>query len=155
YLFSGRRRHTSSKRDWSSDVCSSDLAPLLTSGPAGAWASGSAPGAGDRPPLGVAGGALQADHGPVSELLGAAGPRIGEGGAHPGGDLIEQVLDPAGSREVHARGGDALLEQALAGSGEGILGGGAVGHGPLRGHPEVLLVAASLLIGAHVTGRFI
>src|SRR5437868_11041566 len=24
-LFSGRRRHTRSKRDWSSDVCSSDL----------------------------------------------------------------------------------------------------------------------------------
>src|SRR5699024_11696784 len=24
-LFSSRRRHTSSKRDWSSDVCSSDL----------------------------------------------------------------------------------------------------------------------------------
>src|SRR5699024_7521419 len=26
YLFSSRRRHTRSKRDWSSDVCSSDLA---------------------------------------------------------------------------------------------------------------------------------
>src|SRR5699024_6839264 len=26
FFFSGRRRHTSSKRDWSSDVCSSDLA---------------------------------------------------------------------------------------------------------------------------------
>src|SRR5699024_12226841 len=26
FLFSSRRRHTSSKRDWSSDVCSSDLA---------------------------------------------------------------------------------------------------------------------------------
>src|SRR5699024_11258277 len=25
FFFSGRRRHTSSKRDWSSDVCSSDL----------------------------------------------------------------------------------------------------------------------------------
>src|SRR5699024_12076782 len=28
FCFSGRRRHTRSKRDWSSDVCSSDL--LLT-----------------------------------------------------------------------------------------------------------------------------
>src|SRR5207249_9059773 len=27
FFFSGRRRHTRSKRDWSSDVCSSDLAP--------------------------------------------------------------------------------------------------------------------------------
>src|SRR5437868_14858087 len=26
YFFSSRRRHTRSKRDWSSDVCSSDLA---------------------------------------------------------------------------------------------------------------------------------
>src|SRR5699024_12007756 len=27
FFFSSRRRHTSSKRDWSSDVCSSDLSP--------------------------------------------------------------------------------------------------------------------------------
>src|SRR5690349_23649771 len=27
-FFSGRRRHTRSLRDWSSDVCSSDLKPL-------------------------------------------------------------------------------------------------------------------------------
>src|SRR5699024_11559264 len=30
-MFSGRRRHTRSKRDWSSDVCSSDLIPGITS----------------------------------------------------------------------------------------------------------------------------
>src|SRR5438067_12471041 len=29
-FFSSRRRHTSSKRDWSSDVCSSDLAPTVS-----------------------------------------------------------------------------------------------------------------------------
>src|SRR5699024_12050789 len=28
-LFSSRRRHTRSKRDWSSDVCSSDLPKML------------------------------------------------------------------------------------------------------------------------------
>src|SRR5207249_8111244 len=28
FFFSGRRRHTGSKRDWSSDVCSSDLWPV-------------------------------------------------------------------------------------------------------------------------------
>src|SRR5207249_8413323 len=28
FFFSSRRRHTRSKRDWSSDVCSSDLLPL-------------------------------------------------------------------------------------------------------------------------------
>src|SRR5207247_3952887 len=35
-FFSSRRRHTRSTRDWSSDVCSSDLAPrdlVLLSGP--------------------------------------------------------------------------------------------------------------------------
>src|SRR5699024_99989 len=29
FFFSSRRRHTRSKRDWSSDVCSSDLLPRL------------------------------------------------------------------------------------------------------------------------------
>src|SRR5699024_8953599 len=29
FFFSSRRRHTRSKRDWSSDVCSSDLLQLL------------------------------------------------------------------------------------------------------------------------------
>src|SRR5699024_12026788 len=29
FFFSSRRRHTRSKRDWSSDVCSSDLVPDL------------------------------------------------------------------------------------------------------------------------------
>src|SRR5699024_11222950 len=31
FFFSSRRRHTRSKRDWSSDVCSSDLTLLLSS----------------------------------------------------------------------------------------------------------------------------
>src|SRR5699024_11235350 len=32
FFFSSRRRHTRSKRDWSSDVCSSDLTLALTVG---------------------------------------------------------------------------------------------------------------------------
>src|SRR5699024_11993736 len=32
FFFSSRRRHTSSKRDWSSDVCSSDLLHLDAAG---------------------------------------------------------------------------------------------------------------------------
>src|SRR5207249_5699312 len=32
FFFSSRRRHTRSKRDWSSDVCSSDLEPVATVG---------------------------------------------------------------------------------------------------------------------------
>src|SRR5699024_11776555 len=31
FFFSSRRRHTRSKRDWSSDVCSSDLGTSVTS----------------------------------------------------------------------------------------------------------------------------
>src|SRR5438067_8540293 len=31
FFFSSRRRHTRSKRDWSSDVCSSDLSPTTSS----------------------------------------------------------------------------------------------------------------------------
>src|SRR5436309_8910158 len=30
FFFSSRRRHTRFSRDWSSDVCSSDLSPTLT-----------------------------------------------------------------------------------------------------------------------------
>src|SRR5699024_11677543 len=33
FFFSSRRRHTRSKRDWSSDVCSSDLALVNLYGP--------------------------------------------------------------------------------------------------------------------------
>src|SRR5699024_5734635 len=32
FFFSSRRRHTRSKRDWSSDVCSSDLSSMTTPG---------------------------------------------------------------------------------------------------------------------------
>src|SRR5690606_534128 len=35
-FFSSRRRHTRFSRDWSSDVCSSDLAPAAPTRPAGA-----------------------------------------------------------------------------------------------------------------------
>src|SRR6267378_4466625 len=41
FLFSSRRRHTSSLRDWSSDVCSSDLLRQLTT-PASTAAAASA-----------------------------------------------------------------------------------------------------------------
>src|SRR5699024_11420554 len=35
FFFSSRRRHTRSKRDWSSDVCSSDLEDLESAGISG------------------------------------------------------------------------------------------------------------------------
>src|SRR5699024_11581566 len=39
FFFSSRRRHTISKRDWSSDVCSSDLPRLRRAGGGGAAGS--------------------------------------------------------------------------------------------------------------------
>src|SRR5438067_4992604 len=40
FFFSSRRRHTRSKRDWSSDVCSSDLNEVpLSAAPAGTYRS--------------------------------------------------------------------------------------------------------------------
>src|SRR5699024_2077301 len=65
FFFSSRRRHTRSKRDWSSDVCSSDLVSSYvyselckrdyahSSRIAGARR---APGGGDRPPSAYSGG---------------------------------------------------------------------------------------------------
>src|SRR5699024_11805888 len=38
FFFSSRRRHTRSKRDWSSDMCSSDLAPWVMEKPTKAFA---------------------------------------------------------------------------------------------------------------------
>src|SRR5258707_11789988 len=37
FFFSSRRRHTRYWRDWSSDVCSSDLAPTLANLASGTW----------------------------------------------------------------------------------------------------------------------
>src|SRR5207249_7258449 len=39
FFFSSRRRHTRSKRDWSSDVCSSDLEYVAVMGPSGSGKS--------------------------------------------------------------------------------------------------------------------
>src|SRR5690606_40306362 len=43
FFFSSRRRHTRFSRDWSSDVCSSDLANAARSSKRGRLASGSRP----------------------------------------------------------------------------------------------------------------
>src|SRR5699024_11983419 len=44
FIFSSRRRHTRSKRDWSSDVCSSDLFHAVTGPGGGAEVTQVAPG---------------------------------------------------------------------------------------------------------------
>src|SRR5699024_7926212 len=107
----------------------------------------SAPGAGDGPSLVVPGGALQTYQGTLPGPGRVGGTCVGVRGADPGGDLVEQVLhSPAALGEEHARGGDSLLEQSLAGAGEGVLVRCAVRDCALGGHAEGLLVAASALV---------
>src|SRR5207249_5997787 len=50
FFFSSRRRHTRSKRDWSSDVCSSDLDPLPAEAPSEPAGNGSAARTGEPVP---------------------------------------------------------------------------------------------------------
>src|SRR5690625_1083591 len=67
FFFSSRRRHTRWPRDWSSDVCSSDLHPLPDPGLVDTFA----------------------DRGDGSDDVGSLDPREGQGGASspPGGDF--------------------------------------------------------------------
>src|SRR5438067_11301724 len=67
FFFSSRRRHTRSKRDWSSDVCSSDLlwAARLAGGTAGpgalgGWRAGTADHRSDERPSSNASGETEA-----------------------------------------------------------------------------------------------
>src|SRR6266536_776551 len=48
FFFSSRRRHTRSTRDWSSDVCSSDLGEVLEHRRDAMASRGAWPGKGDR-----------------------------------------------------------------------------------------------------------
>src|SRR3989440_10008671 len=61
FFFSSRRRHTRSDRDWSSDVCSSDLAnvgyPIVEAAPDGTFEITKHPGTDGR--ISVAGGTEQ------------------------------------------------------------------------------------------------
>src|SRR5207249_8134528 len=99
---SSRRRHTRSKRDWSSDVCSSDLGLLNSSGQVGgalglavlaalsAARSGALTGAGATPASALAGGfhiawlAAAAIVG-IALLVRSEERRVGKGGRCGGG----------------------------------------------------------------------
>src|SRR5699024_5292363 len=114
FFFSSRRRHTRSKRDWSSDVCSSDLRDqreqptLVLLGAVGARLVGGR----QRGPLlacvlalgvvpALRGGLASAcAHGREGLASGAVGARAGVGGAGPAsGDV---AADAAGHREAIA-----------------------------------------------------
>src|SRR5699024_6772124 len=67
-----------------------------------------------RAPFVVAGGALHTHHGTLVELREGTGPGVGQRAAHPGDDLVDEILHTGPLRvQVHAPGGDALLEQGL------------------------------------------
>src|SRR5207249_7079165 len=76
FFFSSRRRHTRSKRDWSSDVCSSDLIGLACAGGAD---TGEPDAEGERiEPLDV-----ESDDRRADEIVGA-GPDRGSGAGEIG-----------------------------------------------------------------------
>src|SRR5207249_5760319 len=79
FFFSSRRRHTRSKRDWSSDVCSSDLARLVDHVVRGVELLGVA--SDERIFLVVRGGSVRAEVVPERQYT-HRGYRPGEGEVH-------------------------------------------------------------------------
>src|SRR2546421_12761938 len=101
FFFSSRRRHTRSDRDWSSDVCSSDLAPA--GAPVGRGSvRGRAAGAGRR-----RGGGHRRDHHPGGPSQGDGARRTGEGRGGEEGrirgwpDHLKKKKKKKGKRDRH------------------------------------------------------
>lgn len=70
----------------------------------------------------VAGSRLDADHGTFVELRQVGCTGVGAARPDTGADLVDEVLDTGALRvEIHPRGGDALLVEALARPVEGRL----------------------------------
>src|SRR5699024_3344802 len=137
--FSSRRRHTRSKRDWSSDVCSSDLE-------AGAGVPGGLDqGVVHRQELGPAGGLLQGnvDDVPALDAHHAAVLLLhdhpGGGGAEAGGQDPVVGAGGAASLVVTGDGDPGLLAGDLLQLVGDAVGDGGVGVG--------VLPAAALLLG--------
>src|SRR5699024_11849181 len=86
--FSSRRRHTRSKRDWSSDVCSSDLRPVFLLHAEGhyAWVNSKA--------LEMAGITSQTDHPEYGIIY---KDKVGD----PTGILIEAAISLVGEFAYH------------------------------------------------------
>src|SRR5437868_15547434 len=96
FFFSSRRRHTRSKRDWSSDVCSSDLGMTRTSS-GFLWVS-------------VAAMRAPVAHWARFIALGVRGMEIGRAScrervehARAAGELKNDVLEPAGAADAFGR----------------------------------------------------
>src|SRR5699024_11908059 len=93
FFFSSRRRHTRSKRDWSSDVCSSDLAAHTVKGAikAGKAISGAAKGAAAGGPYGAVAGAVWAGRKHIGKIIAVSQPPGGHDAQAP--DLLFRFGD--------------------------------------------------------------
>src|SRR5699024_11823584 len=104
-FFSSRRRHTRSKRDWSSDVCSSDLADQGLDGDL----VEDAPAVGDAQPLLRFYRGLQTV-GPALEVGDAAPRTVDEGD----GAILNDVVDVPDEQVLGVQ-GDVDLDERLTG----------------------------------------
>src|SRR6266542_5202939 len=114
FFFSSGRRHTRCYRDWSSDVCSSDLEGRLQ--PAGVGAG--------------VGGAVAPHGGPGQAAVAAdgGGQRAGQAGAEPSGGPGEEVVESRGGPSEAAIAVAAVADHGVQGVG-GTIGGDARGAG--------------------------
>src|SRR5699024_3118830 len=147
--FSSRRRHTRSKRDWSSDVCSSDLLGGVGHALGAAHQGGGDAGravllhGGGLEDVVQAGGAVAAHADHVDEVGGADGVQQ----IIPGGVVIVHV-DKVGQCQLHL-GGDAGGGHGVGVLILGVLGLKGVDH--LLGQVDVPLAGG--LIGAVAEGH--
>src|SRR5699024_12203800 len=98
FCFSSRRRHTRSKRDWSSDVCSSDLGP-----PASTTRAGRRVDVGAAPPAGAVAGSV----------CGSTGSTGGRGGAGSGAGVVDN------DEEEAEDGGDSVEDDKVSAAAAG------------------------------------
>src|SRR5699024_1239386 len=98
FFFSSRRRHTRSKRDWSSDVCSSDLVEgLVRRSGAGV--------------LTAAGGGTAGLTFPAVLSAGVSGLGTGVAAEH----LVERLVEGRGEADVLSEGHEHVLQQRVGG----------------------------------------
>ncbi len=111
---------------------------------------------GQRVAFGEPGRGLHPDHHLVVEFGDGRGADVGTRASHAGGDVVEQVLDPAARRvQPHPRRRDAFLEQRLAGPVERAVARGAGGHRAFGRHPVTLLERLVLTVAHQIARRLV
>src|SRR5574337_1899492 len=99
---------------------------------------------------------LHPDHHSLMQFGGCGRTDIGAGAAYPGGDVVEQILNPATVRvQPHPRRRDAFFEQRFTRPLECAVGRGAGGYRPLGGHPVALFVRLVVVVEHQVARRLV